>query len=422
MRKTFRELIPQGFYDEHNGGKDIEGLTRYVNGSEILWMHLKDLNIKALMSLELGFFGISQAEECQPDAYEMLESRLRYIPKFWQQKRFAGRQFPQYGFIECNPNGKDWIYYKFHPNAVDIHGNGPDPNIYAYFFVQTCDNSFRLEGYPYVGKPLVDENTAYYKTLEKKPESWKRRYFYGSREVSEGSWHREFNKHLHCYDPAGFNPFEARKVRAVYGFLDYGVSSPSAYILMAIDSEGCRWFFAEHYGVKATIEDHCAQILRLEERVGQHPSTRFADPSMWHQTRKDSEQAIMAGNMCPADEYQQNGVLLVQADNSEVRSFENIEAGLQRHDEEIHAVTGKPGAPHFYFSYDCPNLVDQTEQQRRKLKRNPITGETLWTGERNEGIEDHAYDCLRYAANWNPNASRSYSGPMARPAMRYAKT
>lgn len=415
VKASFRKMIAPAFYDPKHGGRDVENLTRYINGSEILWMHLKDLNMKALMSLELGWFGISQAEECEASTYEMLETRLRWRPAGWPEDGY----FPQYGFIECNPNGKDWIYYTFHPEEAK------DPENHAYFFTQTEQNGERLQ----------KQNPDYYQTLLKKPESWKRKYFYGSREVSEGSWHKGFSTKIHCYWPpdaqhrANFNPhrvaavdfdlFVERKIRAIYAFYDYGLAAETAMEWVAIDSEGFSWFFKEWYGIKETIEQNAFQLLQAENLIGGPVSARYADPSIFFETRRDQLGALLTGNRSIADEYMSNGMTFTPADNNQATGYEAIEEGLRVDPGRINPLTGEKGSPLWFFSMRCPNLIGQIEQQKKKLRRNPISGETEYVdGERATGIPDHAYDCLVYRANLKVNYV-PYSGPMPRPMTRY---
>ena len=414
VKATFKKMIPSYFYDTKRGGKDTQNYTQYINGSEILWMHLRDISIKKLMSLEIGWFAISQAEECEASAYEMLESRMRHIPKGWPK----GKHFPQYGMVECNPNAKDWIYYKFHPDQCTDRDN------YRYFFTSTEDN----------GDLMKEQNKAYYASLKAKPESWKRRYFYGSREISEGSWHKEFETRTHCYFPpkasrlpdynpgkvlaVDFDPFKERKIRSIYAFFDYGLSAETACEWMAIDSEGFRWFFAEWYGIKTTIEENVAQLKVIESKFAGPVSARYADPTIFYMTRRDQMAAQMSGNKSVADEYASYGFQMQEADHSQAMGFENAEELIHIRPELVNPVTHKLGSPKVFFSMKCRNLVAQISQQKKALKRNPLSGETEWSSERDPNVPDHAYDCFVYSANMK-QIYIPYDGPLPSRMKRY---
>ena len=78
-RKTFFEICPPEYYDEAHGGqwKPSENYLRLVNGSEIIFRHLDNVSEKELLSLNLGWFFIDQAEEVGGNVFQILQSRLR---------------------------------------------------------------------------------------------------------------------------------------------------------------------------------------------------------------------------------------------------------------------------------------------------------------------------------------------------------
>lgn len=85
--------------------------VKFSNGSEILFRHLEEMN--NIQNMNLGFFGIEQAEELETDEYFFkLHGRLRRDGVLRQ------------GFIIANTNGHNWIY------KLWKIGNDPDYPLY----------------------------------------------------------------------------------------------------------------------------------------------------------------------------------------------------------------------------------------------------------------------------------------------------
>src|SRR3989304_2530372 len=161
-QKTFFEKVcPREWYDPKRGGQKVLGKVKLINGSEILWLHLDTMDERSLMSLEINGAFIDQAEEIDAGMYEMIESRVgRWRRPGWE------KPCPRYTWIASNPNGHDWIYYRFHPDCPNTAHRG-------YYFGTTLDNLATLERI----------QPDYVKNLLSKPETWKSRWVYGNREI-----------------------------------------------------------------------------------------------------------------------------------------------------------------------------------------------------------------------------------------------
>ena len=99
-RKTFFELCPPEWYDDKQGGywKQSENTLKLINGSEVLFIHMDTVSEKELLSLNIGWFFIDQAEEISERVFQILQSRLRLttVPR-------------RYGLLACNPEAGNWI-------------------------------------------------------------------------------------------------------------------------------------------------------------------------------------------------------------------------------------------------------------------------------------------------------------------------
>lgn len=88
--KDFFDLVPDRFIRRRNLS---EHTVTFTNGSEILFRQLKDVSRADIRSLNLGWFGIEQAEETDESIFLELQGRLR-------RKEAHIRQ----GFLIANPS------------------------------------------------------------------------------------------------------------------------------------------------------------------------------------------------------------------------------------------------------------------------------------------------------------------------------
>jgi PBSX family phage terminase large subunit len=206
-RKTFFEVCPPEYYDEAQGGqwKPSENYLRLVNGSEIIFRHLDNVSEKELLSLNLGWFFIDQAEEVGGKVFQILQSRLRLntVPN-------------RYGFVVCNPEPGTWIDDTFRKPILE---NKPNPD---HHFIESAsyDN-------PYLPAEYVATLRATY------PEDMVKRYIEGRWDVFENQIYSEFEYKVHC-----INPFEIPKTWERIVSLDHGMVNPTAVLWSAIDYDG----------------------------------------------------------------------------------------------------------------------------------------------------------------------------------------
>ena len=377
MRNTWREKVCPPSYIS----RSVQESDTLNNGSEIIWAHLDEYGDSGLRGLEINGAVGSQIEECAPEKWEILDSRIGR----WQLEGWPN-PCPAYIWGDCNPEGHDWVYYRFHPDIIGLEH--PDRK---YIFCDTL-----------MARPWLDKvNPGYVDNLLKKPEDWKRKWVFGSRQVFEGMIHKEFSLKVHRYDSKVFDPFKARKIRNVWGYYDHGQSSPSCLLLFARDADGFSYCFFEYYADYKTPADHAKAVHKAMQECEAQTKHRvegiYADPSIFFETKDPLTKKIIRPSI--AREYQEAGIYFLAADNNEELSIEKINSALQVKQELVNPVTGEMGSPKVFFSDVCTNTIEQIPQQRYKKRRNLLTGEQEFISERESQIPDHAYDPFRYWAN-----------------------
>lgn len=198
-RKTFFEICDPKYYDEKQGGRwsPTENHLRLVNGAEIVFRHLDTIAEKELLSMNLGWFFIDQAEEISINVWRVLQSRLRLntVPR-------------RFGFVACNPEPGTWIYDTF-KRPFDEQRLSKD---YSYVESSSYDN-------PHLPKEYIQT------LIDSYPEELRKRYVEGRWDVFEGQIYKEFDRNIHVV-----KPFEIPESWEKIVSLDHGMVNPTGVL------------------------------------------------------------------------------------------------------------------------------------------------------------------------------------------------
>ena len=339
VRKNFTDLRDSTMKDfqDYTGLKINEGNkeVKLPNGSTILFRHGDE--ISTLKNLNLGFFGIEQAEEFGDSmTWDMLIQRLRRQVKF------------RTGFLIANANGHNWLYDKWVKN-------GPP------------DNHRLVTATTYDFADILPPD--YIKNLEQNlPKNLFERYVMNSHEIAEG---RVFSEYDDAKHPTYVIDIPASWER---GFvLDHGFRNPTAVLWYAIDHDGGVWLYDEHYECEKPISYHA-------DRIKLRGITRgIADPSIFSKTQASSGGKGFAHSI--ADEYRDVGVELYPA------SREEEYAAIARVNEFFRA--GK-----IHVSVNLKNARQEFSNWKWKAKKSGADPTNL--PEEPEDHANHLCDGLKY--------------------------
>jgi hypothetical protein len=372
-KKSFEKIVPKGWVV-----KDVLNVTTLWNGSTISWNHLDDFDLKTLMGLEITGAFIDQAEEISPDMWEALSSRIGR----WNTNPEWDSAAPAYIWATSNPNGKDWLYWRFHPDVVGEH---PDR---AYFFIKSTDNKECLDKF----------SPGYLDNLLKKSPEWRKRWVEGSREIFEGKIFPEFLPNgPHIYNPKEFDPYKryGATSKQCWSWMDYGLTSPTTLLITLTTTDGFVFVTSEYGAKNKMVSEHAAEIISRCKKNPIPVKGTFADPSIFAESTRD--RAVMTTSV--AKEFNKFGVYPVKADNNEETSIAILHEMLYVNPTRKNPITGQMGSPILFISDECKELIKELDMQRHDEERNPMTGEREWVSSRNERVSDHYFDPLRYFAN-----------------------
>lgn len=356
-RKHFTDLRDSTIKDFMELFKDYVDMNqanytaKFKNGSEILFRHLD--KPEGITNLNLGGFGIDQAEEITETNFFDLVGRLRK------------KGMKRFGALVCNTEGHNWIWKKWKQNPKK-----------GYYLVEstTLDNADNLD------KQYIENVLAL-------PESIKGRYVFNSWESFEGLIYSELNESVHRID--GFEiPKEWQRIE----IMDHGLINPTAWLWAAIDFDGNMYIYDEYYKTQTVVEEH-AQVVK-EKRAdsifggrNQHINQSLADPSIFSKTREKHNKPYSV-----AEEYEENGIFLQPADNTLIAGINKVKQFLSyKLDKEGHYID----RPQLFFFKNCSNLWNEMvnyQWQRIKtgLKEQPMDK------------DNHGCDDIRYLCNSRP--------------------
>jgi phage terminase large subunit len=353
-RRSFFELCPPEYYAKENGGewRRSENHLKLANGSEIIFRHLDTIAEKELLSLNLGWFYIDQAEEINERLFMILQSRLRSntVPR-------------RYGFITCNPEPGNWIYDRFAKPAQD----GSLHDDHHYVSATTRDNPHLPDDYV----PTL---------LQSYPEELIQRYIEGKWEVFEGQIYPEFDRSIHV-----IKPFSIPKGWERIVAIDYGMVNPTAAVFGAIDYDGNIYIYDEYYQ-PGVVSTHAEAIL---EMVGEDTiSFWLIDPSTRAKTR---EKDGMPWSVL--EEFEDNGIWATPANNEILGGINRVKEFLRLDKDRRNPRTGESPSPRIFIFATCNKLLWEFPQYQWKKMRSVTQRNEM---ERPRDYNDHALDALRY--------------------------
>jgi hypothetical protein len=447
---TFFKACPPEYYSEAYGGRraDREGYLRLTNGSEMFWLHLDDQSAESLRGLEVNSRLGDQDEEIAESVYLIMDVRIERwdqaeIPPHLNAEKFPANPFtgrpmpPCYNMSLVNPETfAHWWYKRYHPDSLESYLH---KDTHSYHHASIHDN------------PAVSETLK--AAMRSRDKKWVDRFYWGLWGASGGSIHYVDKSSILevVEDPevrgkltasCGITEAEFRKLLEViqrdgikYRVMDHGDAAPTVCLWFAylspsclnrnygIISKGIHVCYREYYTPGRLISYHREAIAALSGDEKYHAN--YADPAIFKKNQQKH-----GGRWTTADEYLDSRlkappIIWSPADNNEIATRNAVGELLLIDPTVIHPITGSGGSAIYFLKRDpkfnpngCSNVIVQTQSARYK-KIGSINGEDIYSDERNDNDEDHAYDPLRYYAIM-PKLSALPEKPMEKPQFSFA--
>lgn len=253
----FRERIPAALWQAGEVRRSGGHMERFIfpNGSEVLFRSLDDWNKHR--SLNLGFICYDEANEIDEETYMGMSSRVRQrdITAEARDRGYGGEITRRGIWGATNPQGKDWLWRRFHPLSP-----GRQPNT-ACFTSTTLDN-------PFLPPEYVESLLLY-------PKPWVQRYVLCQFDDFAGRIYDEWGWDTHAVDHPAIDPS-----RVFWMGVDPGTENPTAGLWVTLDTDNRRLVAVAEYeqaGVAADV--HAAAWRRIEAEQKMRVRWRVADPN-----------------------------------------------------------------------------------------------------------------------------------------------
>jgi hypothetical protein len=360
-------------------GSGQAGLGHYVakdekvvldNGSEILFRSLEDHNIEKLLSLNLGFAYVDELTETTLKIWMTLLGRLRHP---------VG---PRIAWGTTNPNGHDWVWKRFHPDAGISH------------------EQVKIYVAPTTANPhLAPDYVAMLRTM---PKEWQKRFVDCSFETAAGMIWDMYSRQVHVFDHEVVGRFPAHWKRMES--MDHGRRNPTAWLWWTVDPDGFVIVEDEYYVEGKTPSEHAPVIKSQREMVAENirwnsvvsPPDCFRASAQGRTVASEYEEAAQIA-MTPADDNVDAGLLRV------AEWLQPVE-GLAYPEWHPYAGTLGPnelGAPRVLISSRCQNLITEIPDYRWQ-DLSPAAERDKDQPEAPRKKDDHACDAFRYGLMARP--------------------
>ena len=251
------------------------------NGSILAFRALdRPVDVKKLKNIEIGWFWIDQAEEIQESIWQMLEGRL------------SQEGMPNGGIATGNPEGKNWVFYKFFQKPLDVR-TGTFKGVEREYGLYTGQSEDYLGLWP---APFLNEQNlppGYYSHLiEANPRDWVDKYVFGKWTGYEGRVYPSFSEAaLIETTPYDYVGPQWRWIEA----MDYGMAAPTVWLWLAYDLAHDVIDVVDEYYVAGAVPATHAKAIRAKQAFwGVQPILTVGCPRAF-QTERDG--------FTPADEY-----------------------------------------------------------------------------------------------------------------------
>lgn len=254
--------------------------------------------------------------------------------------------------------GKNWMYRRIYQRALESN-----TNVKAWT-VSLLENRF-----------IADEEKERARALLTEDEIERR--FYGMFTTLEGAVFKELRPELH-FIPRFPIPVNWRKVRSI----DLGFVHPFCCLWGALSPDNTLYIYLEHYQSEMLLEDHAAEITRLEN-----------DLSLYADVLKYGTAGLIKETLCDHD--RQERAELEKYEIYTTPANKDVRLSIQIINRLLKPRLSYDGIerPQLYIFNDLPNLTKEMQNYRWNPKA---------TGGKEEPLkeDDHSVDALRYMATY----------------------
>lgn len=421
LRKTFVEFCPAEWIASFPMSKNSENTCTLVNGTKINFRYISQRKgtedggtTSNLLSATYDLVVVDQIEDPEIIHKDFLDllGRLRGSAIYRGDDPTMPRVGPQWMLISANPT-RNWVYKRLiQPYHIYKQKEVVSDDLLVLRERGTGKAVLDVAGKPRLLLEVIEGSTyanshnlteSFIQTLESAYSGQMRdRYLNGEWAAYEGLVYPDFSDGLHTirHDRLKFHLMsllrKGVKVKWIEAY-DFGLQSPSCYILAFVDQFGNVFCIDGFYQPEARIDWQVAEIRRIRNEYGAVPSHSFADPSIFRRGAGDTK---VVGKTVAEMFWEEDRSLNFERGNNDIlNGITKVRSYLKSYDWNEHPIDGTPGAPRLYLSEKLQDGINEFTSYYWK---------TDSSGERDDkptDRNDHFMDCIKYLLSDSPDAS-----------------
>ena len=330
IRKTYADLrdnhilplkadLPSGFAEY----KEQDKAFVFRNGSRIKCCY---------------FAGENDALQYQGQEYDVifLEEATQFTELVFNTMKACLRganDFPKRMYLTCNPDGVGFLWVKrlFVSREYESNENPED-----FLFIQSLVDDNKI---------LMEANPDYVKQLDSLPEDMRKRWRYGSWDVSEAQYFDEFDRNVHVCEPFKI-PSEWRRYRA----FDYGLDMLACYWIAVDNLHNC-YFYKELCESNLPISTAARKILDFTDK-DEDIYLNLAPPDMWNRSQETGKSRAVL--------FDEAGLELTKSNNDREAGWLAIKELLK---------VDSNGSPRMHIFSNCKYLIKYLPELQRDARK-----------------------------------------------------
>lgn len=420
LRKEFLRWCPKDWIKSFPMSVNASNLCTFENGSQFPFRYIaqqgknEESTTSNLLSATYDCIVVDQAEDPEISYKDFLDllGRLRGSAPYRGDDETMPRTGPRWMLLTVNPT-RNWIYTELVKPYHDYHENGiisdkllclrdpatNEPVLDEHGKVQLLIEI--VEGSTYENKHILPAD--FIQTLESSYQGqMKDRFLLGKWAAYEGLVYPQFDETEHMIDPSYISKYLAKLVKQGYEIewvegYDYGIASPSCYLLGFVDPHGNIIIVDGYYQKEFELPDQFVKIKNIRSKWDV-PSDNIidADPDIFR--RKGGRQT----GTTVADIFWTDGHLLIRrASNDIIHGITKVGGYLNPKSGWTNPFTMVEGSPSLFVSLDLTFV--STEMAGYFWKKNAVTGERI---DEPQDANDHSLDTIKYMITTRPDASK----------------
>jgi hypothetical protein len=413
LRRVFFEWCPKNWIKRFSR---TENTVEFTNGTIINFRYIAqqggdEHSSSNLLSATYDFIGVDQVEDPEISAkdFDDLLGRMRGDARYIGDDPSMPETGPRWMALCCNP-ARNWVYRKLVKPLHEHTAGRKHPDLLVD--VDTGEPLIDLiEGSTYENKDNLPAD--FIKTLEATYQGQMRdRFLLGQWAAYEGLIYPQFDPDIHLV-PAADIEWYLKELRGCHvrptfieGY-DYGIVSPSCYLLSFVDHRGNICVLDGFYAAEKSIEWQASEIKRIRRQYGvSSDEVILADPSIFRRTGSSGKTV----GLSVAGMFAEYNVDMKRGNNDIINGITKVRSYLQPIPFHKHPIFDIEGMPHLYFNQGLTFIADEiSEYYWKKDQKDEHIDKPI-------DRKDHACDTLKYMLSERPDIAKIITKHLQPPA------